>query len=448
MGISRKDLTDEQEVAFNHILEFLKSPERQMLLGGYAGTGKTTMVKVLLDHLDTTYHNATCTAPTNEAVRVIAKLTGRRKFQKTIYSLLGLALIQTDDRPPILRPTSESKLGEYDVVFIDEASMIQAELFDMIQHELTLYSNVKVIYIGDDAQLPPVKDEGRDSKVFMIENKIILKEVQRTAKESPIIKVVTIIRNNLDSPSDAFDKVTVVNREKNIGVIFYDDRETYLKQIYDDFNSDHYKIDSNYVRVVAYTNKTVNAMNSRIRKQIFKTNEIKEYEVGENLIVDEPILDYNGKTIVFTVGERLRVKNATLEEDQESLIKFWKLTVENYEEDDFRKIVKVIHVVHKNYISVYRFTLTQYANQAKKMMADKKIRYSKREAWRAYFEFKNQFSWVKYSYATTIHKSQGSTFENVYVINADCNKLSWNHKERNKLKYVAFTRPSHLLKII
>ena len=106
----------------------------------------------------------------------------------------------------------------------------------------------------------------------------------------------------------------------------------------------------------------------------------------------------------------------------------------------------------KEYTKIYKYNLTRYAMEAKQKLANNKKKgapkISKRLAWMPYFRFKKQFSWVKYSYAITIHKAQGSTFRNVYVINADCNKLQWNDLERNKLKYVAFTRASHLLKII
>ena len=446
--IQRKDLTEEQEAAFQYILNFLKSGKRQMLLGGYAGTGKTTLIRVLLDHLDKGFASATCTAPTNEAVRVIAKLTRRKKFHQTIYSLLGLALVQEDDKPPILLPKSDSKLGQYDVVIIDEASMIQEELFDMIQMELNHHSHIQVIYIGDDAQLPPVKDEGKDSKVFTLTNTVKLVEVQRTAKENPIINIVTDMRNNLESSKDVFEYKTVMNDAKTMGVVFYEDRDEYLNLIYEDFKSDNYKEDSNFVRVLAYTNKTVSILNSMIRKQIFDVEDLQEYEKGENLIVDEPIVENAGQTILFTVGERLKVKDVSLQEDPEHAIKYWRLRVENYEESEPLRVRRNIKVVHKNYISNYRFMLTKYANEAKEKLRNSKNKVPKRIAWHAYFGFKNRFSWVKYSYATTVHKSQGSTFQNVYAINADCNKLHWNHVERNKLKYVAFTRPSNLLRII
>lgn len=441
--ITRKDLSEEQEKAFVYILDFLSSNRRQMLLAGYAGTGKTTLLNVLLDHFDAdSSHDVYCTAPTNEAVRVISKLTGRTKFDKTIYSLLGLALVEVDDKPPKLKVIKKkSSIGDYNIVFIDEASMIQSELFDLMQDQLKQYSHLKVIYIGDDAQLPPVKDEGRDSKVFKIQDTIKLVEIQRTAKDNPIIEIATQIRENLDSPVDVFKKETKLI-EKD-GVEFNIERNAYLDMMYTDFKSEEYKKDPNYVRVAAYTNKTVNALNQRIRKQLFEGKELKEYMENEDVVVDVPVVDPLEQYIVFTVGERLRVKKAKLFEDHEEGFKYWSLTVLNYEGRN--PTTRLINVIHKDYIRAYRIALSKYARTAKELIAKGGNRGA---AWGPYFKFKNNFSWVKYSYAMTIHKCQGGTFNRVYIINKDCNVLTWNHVERNKLKYVAFTRASNLLRII
>jgi len=450
--LERKDLSPEQEEAFQYILDFIKSNKRQMLLNGYAGTGKTALIGVLLNHLENqTFLDVICTAPTNEAVRVISKLTGK-DFYKTIYSLMGLVLIEEDDNPPILKSTGISRLEKYSVIIIDEASMIQEELYELIQEELRLNSHVRIIYVGDEAQLPPVKDEGRDSKVFEVEDSFKLTEVQRTAKKNPIIKVVTDIRNNLSSQKDVFEKETITNEKGDMGIIFHSDKTEFLNLMYDDFKSENYKNDSAYVRVLAYTNRTIGILNSLIRREIFSGENLPEFVEGDNLIADLPVIDTDENAIIYNVGERLRVLNATIKIDEEHGIKYWRLTVENYEEKNWRRVQRKINVIHKDYVKTYKYSLTKYATEAKTRLREaikgKKYRVSKRMAWKPYFDFKNQFNWVKYSYGTTIHKAQGSTFKNAYVINADCNILQWNDMERNKLKYVAFTRASHLLRVI
>lgn len=455
--ITRKDLSSEQEQAFQDMLNFIGSKDRQMLLKGYAGTGKSTLIKIFIEHVEKkTKYSVTCTAPTNEAVRVVAKMTGN-KYEDTIYSLLGLRLEQVDDKEPVLRAQGKSKLDEYDIVIIDEASMIHSELYEMIQQQLTQHTYIKTIYVGDDAQLPPVKDPLKLSRAFLLELQSLLVNVQRCASDNPIIKVATAIRMNLESKHDHFERITQYNEDDKSGIVFHDNRDEFMNLIHDAFKSDEYKEDNNFVRVIAYTNKAVDAINLHIRREIFDKKKPDEYEVGENLIVAEPIVKSYGRysEIQFTVGERLRVLKSSLEVDDEFGFKYWKLRVINYEAEESSQVQETIKVIQSSSMSMYYGVLAELAREAKSKASEmhtvkdkQKPKYSKAEAWEAYFSFKNTWSWVKYSYATTTHKAQGGTFKNVFVVERDLNKLTWDDVERNKLKYVAFTRASHLVRIL
>jgi len=452
MRIHRKDLSEEQETAFQTITTFIDSTDKQMLLYGSAGTGKTSLLNCLLDYIDAQYDlSVVCTAPTNEAVRVIGKATNR-DYESTIFSLLGLVLIQNDDKPPVLSPDGDSQLEEFDLIFVDESSMIDSELYQLIQEQLKTHSRVKIIYIGDSAQLPPVKDKGVDSPVFKLEKQIGLSTVQRLAKDNPIIETVTLIRNNIESPVDVFPRISKLSDDGKSGIEFTADKEYFLKNIYNDFLSEEYKNDDNYVRVIAYTNKTVNAMNIHIRRKIYGTRDVPEYMPDEKLIVDVPITkERRGKKnkvfkeIVYSVGERLQIKSLELKTDPEYGIKFWDMCVVNYEARGIKKVTSYIRVIHKSYVELYKKALTMLANEAKDKVINQKI--NKGAAWGPFYAFKDSFNWVKYFYASTSHKAQGSTIKNVYVIENDLNTLTWNHSERNKLKYVAFTRASKLLRV-
>lgn len=454
--IEYKDLSDEQKTSFEYMTNFIASKDNQMVLMGYAGTGKTFLMKFFLDHIEKkTKYAITCTAPTNEAVRVIAKMTGR-KYSDTIYSLLGLALIQEDDKEAILVPQGKGKVNEFDIIIIDEASMIHGELFDLIQAQLTKFTYIKVIYVGDTAQLPPVKDPLKISKAFLLPTQTHLIMVQRCAADNPIIAMVTAIRNNLDTKYDQFERITQHIDEES-GVVFHDNRDEFMRLMFDAFKSDEYQQDNNFVRAIAYTNKAVNAINIHIRREIFNKKKPDEYEVGENLIVGEPIIKKYGRfsEIVYNVGERIRPSIVSLDKDDEFGFRYWKMKVVNYEADEDDKVVMTIKVIHEDDLKYYYGTLAELASEAKtRMRQTHKVKgvevnvYSKGEAWSNYFDFKNVWSWVKYSYATTTHKAQGGTFKNIFVVERDLNILTWDDIERNKLKYVAFTRASHLLRIL
>ncbi len=271
-------------------------------------------------------------------------------------------------------------------------------------------------------------------------------EVQRVAADNPIISTVTKIRENLLSERDVFDRNTNVSDDGS-GIEFWDDRDKLLKELYKDFKSDNYKKDSNYVRAALYTNKAVNALNIHIRRHIFEKDEVDEFEKGENIIADQPIMRNMGNfsKILYTVGQRLRVQNATLKTDNESGIKYWLLKVINYEAPKNQQEYNWIKVVSKDSQSKYDVALRDIALECKQKIVNG---YNKRDAWKPYFQFKEEWSKVKYAYAVTVHKLQGSTIDRVYVIERDLNKLTWDNEQRNKLKYVAFTRASNLLRIL
>ena len=158
-------LTDDQKAALKYIKAFIEGPNREMILRGAAGTGKTSIVNVLLAEIDQAkkrgkFFDYICTATTNKAVEVIARNTGR-EYDRTIYSLVGLTVKDDDDKGEriVREPGSESKLKNYDLIVVDEASMLPRQVIAEIESDLTTHSRPKVLYIGDPCQLPPVQDK-------------------------------------------------------------------------------------------------------------------------------------------------------------------------------------------------------------------------------------------------------------------------------------------------
>ena len=442
-AVTHDMLSDEQKLALDKMETFVHSTEKQMVFAGYAGTGKSTTTRFLLDYLDDTTLKTVCTAPTNEAVRVISKQSGRQ-YGMTIYSLLGLRLEQDDDSSPYLKVVAECKLKNYDIVIVDECSMINSNLYQMILGMLDQFSHVKIIYVGDPAQLPPVNDPLGISPTFYIkpENWAFLTSIQRTAKDNPIIQLVTAIRDNLASSHDVFSRDTQVNAELGVGVEFIDNYDQFTDRMIEQFKSHEFKSDPNHVRALAYTNATVNDLNNKVRRAVYGVD-VSEYIEGEIVLVDEPIMDDSGLNVTYTVGERLRIDSCELVYDDKIGIKYWRMEVTNYEAERDARITCDIEVVHSAYTEKYRKSLSSFAETAKRNV----IALGKKDAWKPFFRMKNRFAKLKYIYAITVHTSQGSTFKNAFVVNSDLDILRWNNVERNKLKYVAFTRASHRLVI-
>jgi intein/homing endonuclease len=402
-------------------------PETHSFIANGCINHNTTLVNVFLNEIKKKYRykSNTCTAPTNEAVRVLSYTSGK-DFDATIYKLLGLALVEEDGRKPYLKQAGKPKLEEYDLIIVDESSMIGDQLLTNIEEQLKVHPHIQLIYVGDIGQLPPInteqdeanqlmrgEGEQTESKVFQLKTQCHLTQVQRCSADNPIIKTVTAIRQNFESPVDLFERTSEVDVDNESGIEFIDDRELFMEQMLQDFDSTEYKQDNNYVRAIAYTNKAVDALNLHIRRRVFKTRELKQFMVGENVIISSPVMKrINPKVtvIVLTVGERVRVNHAKVITDPEYGFRVWRLHVEDYESK--KPETHVLNVIHQDDLTLYRNTLREFAADAKEKSIMRRVDasgkrvnvYSRFESWREYYAFKNEYSWVKYAYAMTTHK--------------------------------------------
>ena len=460
--LTKDDLTEDQSAALEYIESFLNSECRQMVLCGPAGTGKTSLVNVLLDELDKKTVSYVCTAPTNKAVEVIAKRTNRQ-FDRTIFSLCGLKLVDLDDREPYLERDGESHLGDYDVIIIDEASMTGTELLRCIEGDCVEFSYIKIIYVGDPCQIPAVEDSNRgllQSPVFNLKYGFMLNKVMRTALDNPIMRTVTAMRQHITEPGDHFDHVTEVGESG--GIYFYDERNAFMSKVYEYFTSDEYKEDSDYALAIAYRNISVDALNKVIRRQVYPGVEA-DYVEGEELRVARGYRrmektkrgsrTYYNEESVYSMEERIKVLNVIdmPDGDPEYHIGCYKLTVVNFRALKGHRKQCTAYVVkpsEKEKLDKLKSDIAAKcrarANEIGQMGRHK---YTKKEAWEPYNKLKNHFLYVGYIYAMTVYKAQGTTVQNAFVVERDMN-VCQDIILRNKLKYTAFTRAAKELHVL
>lgn len=455
--LQKEDLNDDQQNALDFILQFVDDPaRRQMLLYGAAGTGKTSLINVLLDELDRRPSDSApryiCTAPTNKAVEVIADRTGR-DYRQTIFSIMGLVLVDYDDSKPRLKKERDGSLDSYDLVIVDEASMVSLQLLAEIQRQLQLCTAVKVIYVGDRCQIPPVEDANNgmlESIIFQLPIKIELTKVMRTADENPILGVVTKMRENMQSPVDLFEHTTAV-APSGIGVWFDEYEKPFMRKMIEYFVSDKYKADSNYALAVAWTNAAVDAINARVRKAIYPDTDL-EYEVGEEIRVtktygvDRRVGHGTIYNVVYPIEQRLKIHTVQVTEDPAYHVPCYKMYVSG------RNVpANTVYVVTSDGMNAYNQTKMKLAEESReraKMLDRNGHRlYTNKDAWKPYTEFTHFYMWPGYIYAMTAHKSQGSTVDNVFVIERNINRIE-EDELRNKLKYTAFTRAAKELHVL
>ncbi len=471
-----------QKHAFETIIDFLIDSEdyKGIVLKGYAGTGKTFLVRRLIEYIAQTDHDGAIaiTAPTNKAVKVLYKAaagnnSGLSSFvfedifdgnsrisYSTIHKLLGMReVIAPDGKQSFeMQNINENKSLNFKYLIVDEISMLD----NVICHGIMkLADKIKIIFIGDPMQIPPVN--ATDSIPFKQDSPykyktVELTEIMRQKGDNPIITSSFTIRDNINMTQPIPKLITKVN-DKGEGLIYFDESvdkhkiKPLLEQYFKNFK---FEIDSDYMKVIAWTNKTVDYINNVVREILYGTNPAK-FEEGEKLIVLKPIFkEVHHKKygiywrLLLNTSEELTVIDVRLEEFTKKIgthsltYKAWELTV-SYTNLEGDQCEDFIYVMHESSEEDYRKMIANLRQRA----IDHKLSSpeTRKKAWVDYFNCLKWSAQTAYNYAITGHKAQGSTYENVLIIEDDIDR---NRKtlERNRIKYTAYSRASKLLHVL
>ena len=173
------------------------------------------------------------------------------------------------------------------------------------------------------------------------------------------------------------------------------------------------------VRALAYTNRRVAQLNQKIRRAIYGATALR-FVPGERLIAINPCLEE--ENIILPTSAECEVIEAYRGRQGEWPV--WFLFVET-EVGDF----KTLRVLHESGESEMKLKLDSLAREKR---------------WMEFWDLQQYFHNVDYAYSLTIHKSQGSTFQDVFV-DLPSMRVNSNVVERNQLCYVAFTRAAKRL---
>lgn len=224
----QKKLSAQQANAISSIGMWLKNKQQPYItLGGYAGTGKTTVISALRKILSDNQPDmklAFC-AYTGKATQVLKKHLSQHKTlarKDTVSTLHGLMYYTNSKIDQPISWKKKEKLN-YDLVIVDEASMLSEDLWiDLLSF------NIPVIAVGDHGQLPPINS----SFNLMAEPEIRLEQIFRQSIDSPIIQLATNARTTGEIAINYYsDKVQKLNKaEAETG----DKVEEILRQYYSD----------------------------------------------------------------------------------------------------------------------------------------------------------------------------------------------------------------------
>ena len=422
-------LTSQQDKALQQIGEFLASSQRIFGLFGYAGTGKSTLVNLVAEQLVSAGKRVVFTAPTNKAVGVLRRMAAEKGVRgvdfMTIHQLLGLAPVKQGQKK-ILKQVSPSLLHLYDTIFLDECSMVTAELWNIIQERiantLLIGSNRQLIVMGDPAQLPPVNAEINEkiSQSFSVPNKAVLTEVVRQGTGSPLLEFVTACRTAVKSKK-VFTPFSKFSSDKKNGA-FLVREQTLLRYALKKFSST-FSQDPDCFRLLCYTNERVAYWNSKIRTKIYGKN-APRFVIGERLISKAPVIAPDGKTIILSTSTEVEV--VEFGEDRYSGYKAWNLKVKT-DEGDNPENLRQLYILHEDDAQRFKKDNTRLLQNAK----------SNPSLWKAWYNHCEIFADMRNCWAITVHNSQGSTFTEVGIDSPDISK-----KVATKLLYLAERIPS------
>ncbi|MFM6399952.1 MAG: DNA helicase, partial [Planktothrix sp.] len=170
---------------------------------------------------------------------------------------------------------------------------------------LLIGKNRQLIVMGDPAQLSPVNEDNheRRSPSFNVENKVVLTEVVRQGKDSPLLEFVTACRTAVKSKT-VFKPFSKFDLERKNGA-FMVREERFLKYALKKFSAT-FPSDPDCFRILCYTNKRVAYWNHKIRAKLYGKN-APRFVVGERLISKAPVIAPDGKTVILPTTTEVEV---------------------------------------------------------------------------------------------------------------------------------------------
>ena len=413
----------DQHNAFHRIVKFLGNPaENFFVLRGYAGTGKTYLLKAIEQILDR--GGFVYTSPTNKATKVLRKTLGLRASNcKTIYSLLGVKMVAENEFLTLQFPVRPVDIGVYSLIVIDEASVLNREMTEYVI-ELAQMHGAKILFVGDKAQLPPVGET--ESPVWSIKcPSASLEEVMRFDNE--LLELATHIRRQIQKFPDV--KLRLWSNHGDTEGVWKLKRSSWDKSIRRAaFHGLFLEVDS--TKAVAWRNRTVEGINAIVRQEIHGGRAKKHWLVGDRILVSEPI--QVASFVVAHVDDE-----GTITECYEATHTFHPQILTYHLTVQFDGASSVtLYVVHEDSEGELQVQLSRLAQEARK----------DRSKWGAFWALKNSFHRIRYSYALTSHRAQGSTYTNAFIDSADI-LASSDSLESLRCLYVACTRATTKLLI-
>lgn len=410
-------LTAEQQSAVSALLDFIADPDPSHLFftfSGFAGTGKTFCMREVISRCGGSKAKFAFTAPTNKAAKELRRVTGEAC---TIYSLLGLRIDKSGEIKQLVTGKAPVDLSDYDVIFIDEGGMVNKNLFTILEDKCQA-NNVKVVFMGDRAQLPPIGEP--ESIVWRQPTGASLSKVMR--HDNQILTLVTEIRSVMDSVAPS---ITIKSAHDAAGGVWKMSKGAFKEAIYAAAERGEFA-DGAKAKVLAWRNVRVGEYNQLIRQAIYGAVALPgTFMLGERIVAAAPCV--RGEDTLMNTDDEAIVESAL--DCQHPLEPKYK-AIELKCRTELNKVIRLI-VLHPE-------SKAQFDNDSQALAHEAK---GNGKLWKKFWDHKDLFHDVKYAYALTVHRAQGSTYETVYVDYQDV-LLNRSRREAFQCLYVACSRPT------
>ena len=374
-------LEPQQQKAYEQVTDFLLDDKQQeFILQGYAGTGKSTLVKYILANFPQIQKlkamvcndepmETLLTATTHKAAGVLGAMTGQ--YTMTIHSAMNLRLDYGNNG-------YKKELKQYGIpnientlVVIDEGGLLDEKLITTVRAAMT--PTTKVLYIGDPAQLPPTSltysplfHQGLPTAT--------LTDIIRQEKGNTIIELCTMLREATRAGDFKAMKPT--------GAIEYiADYQVFEQRLLNDF-----KTPGESRKVVCWTNRAVQHYNRLLKTH---TSDTGHSDMAEGDFVT------NNRTVVL--------KSGTIKTD--TTVQILSMTPETRHGVEGHRVI----LANSNHESFLPKLHTDREKLERKL-----IKADDLASMKIYREVDRWFD-LRYEFACTAHKSQGSTYDAVYI---------------------------------
>lgn len=417
-----------------------------MYVTGQAGTGKTTDLSTTIEYCMANELNYTVCAFTHKACGILMQKLPPNAIVRTLHSFLKKRPSINQDATKAEHVNSSRKHGKTDevaVLFIDEYSMVgERDLMDIRDAQDQAEDEgkqLKVVWLGDPNQLPPVGDQ--QSVVPTGKYCLTLTKVYRQAADNPLMQPLNQLVSFINgaTPEPLVESAKFI-RGQNI--------------------VEWYKRPGNEDAVIlAFTNKQVQALNAEAQgyalpkagDRVFSPSTRELYTFSR--VLDAREVAYIEKPFgndMLALGSKYKTLEHVLKNKDYTFVELLD------EEGEPRVYCSIFgHYEYK----IYKEELIEAAAESNRKIENKnpgakaaawssqnkddKLAKKRGQAWRDYLSFNECVICLDFAHAMTVHKSQGSTYKNVYVDMEDLSCVAkTNYKLYLKLLYVAISRAS------